>query len=126
MRLGSGRVHRVRLILALGAALAVAPSAAGCGGDEPSEDERGQPDALTVEARDFAFVPAQVEVAVGDEVIWENVGEQIHNVRGRGFFSDAIAAGDSYRRRFAEPGRYRYVCTLHPATMRGVVSVARR
>lgn len=119
-----GRARR-RMLPALGAILAIAPGAAGCGGGE--EEQRGTEPAApgAVEARDFSFAPAAIEVAPGTEVRWTNTGEQIHNVRGPGFFSEAIAAGESFAHRFDRPGRYRYVCTLHPATMRGMIAVAR-
>ena len=34
-----------------------------------------------------------------------------------------ISAGDEYSYTFASPGRFFYTCTIHPATMRGVVVV---
>lgn len=121
MAVGLDRARRVRGLAALGAVLAIAPGAAGCGGDEPAEPDPGTAP-LTVEARDFSFAPADLEVRRGQEVTWTNAGEQIHNVRGRGFFSEAIVAGESYRHRFARSGRYRYLCTLHPG-MRGEIVV---
>ena len=119
------RARRARRLAALGAVLAIAPGAAGCGGDEPTQPEPGTATPLAVEARDFSFAPAELEISPGEEVTWTNTGEEIHTVRGGGFFSEAIDAGESYRHRFAEPGRYSYLCTLHPTTMHGVIEVTR-
>ena len=122
MSRGIGR--NARPLVALVAVLATVPGAAGCGGgDGSSENDGGETASPAIEARDFSFEPTATEVAAGTEVTWENVGEELHNVRGRGFFSGALAAGDSYEHRFVKPGRYSYLCTLHPTTMRGVVSV---
>ena len=41
-----------------------------------------------------------------------------------GFFSTrAMDPGQSYSHRFIKPGTYGYLCTLHPALMKGVVVV---
>jgi len=119
------RARRAHRLAALGAVLAIALGAAGCGGDDSMEPESETAATLTVEARDFSFAPAELEISPGEEVTWTNDGEEIHNVRGEGFFSEAIEAGENYRHRFAEPGRYAYLCTLHPTTMRGVIEVTR-
>jgi plastocyanin len=114
--------RRKARLLALGTALAVVPGVAACGGggEEASEGPRAQP---TVSLVDFAFEPASTTIAAGQTVAFANEGEQIHNVRGPGFFSEGLAAGERYSRRFAKPGRYAYLCTLHPASMRGVITV---
>ena len=88
----------------------------GCGGDDGSSP----PDSIAV--RDFEFAPADFEAKRGDTVTWENEGEQIHNVKGTGFFSRAINPGERYQFEFAKAGTYDYVCTLHPQ-MRGRVVV---
>jgi plastocyanin len=87
--------------------------ASGCGGDSP-------PDSVAV--RDFEFEPADYTTEAGQRVTWTNDGEQIHNVKGRGFFSRAMEAGDTYEFTFEKPGSYDYVCTLHPQ-MKGTIVV---
>ena len=77
----------------------------------------------TVSLVDFAFEPKELTIDAGQTVRFDNQGEQIHNVRGQGFFSEALTAGESYAHRFAKPGRYPYLCTLHPTMMRGVIAV---
>jgi plastocyanin len=121
--IGGSAARRARIALAipLGAAAIAAPGA-GCGGDG---DGGGGGSAApgSVEARDFEFVPPDAEVGAGETVTWTNSGETIHNVKGKGFFSEAINPGDSYEHRFAKPGTYRYLCNLHPTTMRGTIEV---
>jgi len=94
--------------LALAAIAVLGGIASGCGGGgEDSPPDR-------VEVRDFEFSPTSYTVKAGEKVTWENTGEQIHNVKGKGFFSRAINAGDTYEFTFKKPGSYEYVCTLHP------------
>ena len=100
--------------LALAAVLGAVLS--GCGGDSESSPRD------SIAARDFEFEPAEFEAKRGEPVTWENEGEQIHNVKGDGFFSRAIEPGASYEFEFAKRGSYEYVCTLHPQ-MTGEVTV---
>jgi plastocyanin len=99
--------------LALAAVLGALAS--GCGGDDDSP-----PDSIAM--RDFEFAPVDFEAAAGEAVSWRNEGDQIHNVKGRGFFSRAIEPGASYEFTFDGRGTYDYVCTLHPQ-MKGTVVV---
>ena len=114
-----GRVP-VRIMALLGAALLAVPSS-GCGEDE-------QPSTATadtaIEARDFAFEPAERSVKVGATVTWTNTGETTHNVKGPGFFSEAIAPDETYEHRFTKPGTFDYLCNLHPTMMRGTIEVS--
>ena len=92
--------------------------ASGCGGGD--DDASSPPNSIAV--RDFEFAPVDFEAKAGEPVRWENEGEQIHNVKGKGFFSRAINAGDTYEFTFKKKGSYDYVCTLHPQ-MKGTVVV---
>ena len=80
-----------------------------------------------VAVQDFAFAPATVTVAAGTSVVWEvrNDPEQ-HTVTpvevGSFAGSGQLFAGDDYAVRFPDPGRYDYVCSLHPF-MTGTVIV---
>jgi len=90
----------------------------GCGGDDETAAAPGD-----VTLRDFAFDPARAEIAAGDTVTWTNEGREIHNVKGKGFFSDGMDAGVTYRHSFRRAGTYRYLCTLHPTQMKGTIVV---
>ena len=93
-------------------ALAISVPGLGCGS------------ANEVAAVDFAFEPETVEISAGDSLTWTNEGETIHNVKGKGFFSEAIDPGGSYEHTFDEPGTYEYLCNLHPDQMKGTVEVS--
>jgi plastocyanin len=73
----------------------------------------------------FAFSPAAVEVAVGQEVTWENHDPAEHTVTqegDNGFDSGTMAQGAAFKTTFDAPGEYRYICALHPG-MKGTVVV---
>jgi plastocyanin len=95
----------------------------------------------TVGMTDMGFVPPAITVNVGDKVVWKNSSQVIHNVvddaskalstidvklpsGAHPFDSGLLQPGQSFSRVFAEPGIYRYVCTLHEGSgMKGVVIV---
>jgi plastocyanin len=79
--------------------------------------------ATSVAAFDFGFDPNTTTISGGDTVSWENTGETIHNVKGKGFFSDGMEPGDTFQHEFTKAGVYDYLCTLHPDTMQGSVVV---
>jgi plastocyanin len=69
---------------------------------------------LAIEA--MRFTPERVNVKRGDTVEWVNRDLVPHTATARGEFdSGPIAAGKSWRFVARTPGRYEYVCTLHPA-----------
>ena len=80
----------------------------------------GQPTAPvaagTVVIRGFAFAPASVTVPVGTTVTWTNSDQDAHTVTATGgaFRSPTLGTGDTYRFTFTKPGRYDYLCTIHP------------
>ncbi|TYK51315.1 cupredoxin domain-containing protein [Actinomadura decatromicini] len=77
-----------------------------------------------VSIKGFAFVPATLTVHAGATVTWTNDDEEPHTVTsGKGLLrSPAMDAKATYRHRFARPGRYDYICTIHPF-MHGTVVV---
>lgn len=86
--------------------------------------------AAEVELAMFNFVPATVEVEVGDTVRWTNSDATRHTVTA-GVDAEPTGAfhltfdgqGDSAALQFSEPGEYRYFCTPHPF-MQGTVTVS--
>jgi plastocyanin len=78
-----------------------------------------------VEIVDFGFQPAELEVTVGDAVTWTNTGADAHTVTSPdgSLDSGTLASGEAYGHVFEAPGRYEYVCDIHPARMQGVVVV---
>lgn len=112
-------------LLRSGLALVVAlSSVAACDGDQPVPLVSGV--TKVVSAVDNTFRPVTLEVAAGTVVSWTNGGRHAHNVvpvdgDGWGVAAEAFAPEDEHRHRFTEPGTYRYYCTLHGTTTKGMV-----
>jgi plastocyanin len=108
----------VRRWTAIAAVAAATLSLTACGDDESPASSTP-----SVDAADFKFEPATVRTRTGATVEWRNRGRTVHNIKGPGFFSRGIAPGESYSHRFSADGRFDYLCTLHPDSMRGQVVV---
>jgi plastocyanin len=114
----------LRLVVA-GLALA-GLALAGCGDDGEAAVELVEGVEVAVSAIDNTFRPETVEVAAGTEVVWTNDGRNDHNVLpvdggDWGVEAEGFAPDDVYRHRFTEPGTYRYYCSLHGTTTKGMV-----
>ena len=77
---------------------------------------------------EFAYRADRVRIEPGDAVTWTNRGEVLHTVTSRRgapqrFASGFVDSGQAFTRAFAVAGTYRYLCTLHPTQMDGVVQV---
>lgn len=72
--------------------------------------------AAEVAIKDFAFVPATLEVAVGDTVTWVNRDESPHQVvsETKLFRSGGLDTGERFSFTVSAPGRYSYFCGMHP------------
>ncbi len=84
--------------------------------------------ATSVNETDYLkFVPASVNVRVGDIVGFTNAGAIPHNVTFpyAGVGSPTMQRGNSYLVKFESPGTYQYVCTLHFSGMLGTITVVR-
>jgi plastocyanin len=105
--------------LALGAATASAQMGHGGHGMDAAP-------AASVSIAVSAYVPASIDVLVGDTVRWSNDSIRAHTVSADdGTWSSAhIASNESFSRRFDAPGAVAYYCQLH-VFMRGVVNVER-
>lgn len=93
-------------------------------GSEPPVEPTGV--VVSVIALDNSFRPELVEIAVGDEVEWENRGINEHNVlrvEGDGWGVEVadFQPGATYSHVFTEPGEYRYYCSIHGNTEVGMV-----
>jgi plastocyanin len=105
-------------VTCLAAALAVVPLAltAACG--------RPPLRSHTVEIRGFAYLPATLQVAEGDTVVWINRDAVPHTATrdGRRWDSGTINAEQGWRLIAASAGSQPYYCTFHPV-MRGELVV---
>jgi plastocyanin len=77
-----------------------------------------------VEIRGFAYLPATLQVAVGDTIVWINRDVVPHTATrdGQGWDSGSIGAEQPWSLVAASGGSQPYYCAFHP-TMRGVLAV---
>jgi plastocyanin len=109
---------KLRLSLVLAAALSVL--ATGCGGEH-----LGKPVATNevLLPKSYKFEPAAIVVQAGTSVTWRNADNFSHTVKVEDGADHRLGRGESVTIRFAKPGTYHYVCTLHSHDMRGEVIV---
>lgn len=113
------------------AALLLAAALAACGSDDDggAEDAGTGGDALTrvLEAGDFRFEPAELEIASGRAVTVElhNTDEVEHNLTIGDLEVDRdVGPGATVRTRLTpEPGTYAFRCKYHPSQMTGTLTV---
>lgn len=105
-------------VASLAAALAAVPLALTVGCARPASRSH------TVEIRGFAYLPATLQVATGDTVVWVNRDAVPHTATrdGRRWDSGTINAEQKWRLIAASPGSQPYYCTFHPV-MRGELVV---
>ncbi|MGH2379594.1 MAG: plastocyanin/azurin family copper-binding protein, partial [Candidatus Limnocylindria bacterium] len=78
-----------------------------------------------VAMRGVQFVPATVNVNVGDAVTWTNEDGIAHSAQADdGSFDTGIFSTGSRSVTLTQPGTFGYFCAVHPTTMRGTVNVA--
>jgi plastocyanin len=72
--------------------------------------------AADVRIEDYAFVPGNLEVAVGATVTWTNEDAAAHDAtaRGGGWETERLSRGESDTLTFSAAGEYDYYCTIHP------------
>lgn len=75
----------------------------------------------SVKVDDDFFSAKVVTIKKGDTVIWRWVGDNPHNVKGKGFDSGVKTSG-TFRRTFRKRGSFSYRCTIHSG-MNGKVIV---
>lgn len=128
VRKGVGRLTRSTLLLAV--ALLVVAWLAACAPPDappdvpaeetPVEEPPTEPEEVVVEMDLASFDPEEITVAVGTTVVWQDRSGVPHTVTSgsRGnpteLFDESVPAGDSFRFRFSDVGRYEYHCRLHP------------
>lgn len=88
------------------------------------EDPEVVEQVVTVEIRDYLFLPKRLEIEAGTTIEWVNRDHDVHTVDAddRAWRSGAIQHGERWRARFDGPGTYAYHCGPHPF-MRGIVVV---
>ncbi len=79
---------------------------------------------VVVHMKNFAFVPATVQIKPGDVVEWVNDDDDAHTVDSSRhlFASGGLDTHDAWEHAFKTPGTFTYFCDLHPY-MKGTVIV---
>jgi plastocyanin len=82
-----------------------------------------RPKTHTVTIHGMQFVPANLEVNLGDTVIWQNEDLVPHTATSakRGFDSGAIEPGGSWKYVVNKKGSYSYICVYHPTMKAGLI-----
>jgi plastocyanin len=82
--------------------------------------------AVSVKIENFAFLPKELDVAVGTTVTWQNADDVPHTASSKDdpqvFDSGPLDTDDKFSFTFSKPGKYAYYCKVHPH-MTGVVVV---
>lgn len=129
-----------RRILLAAAGLVLSVVLAGCGGgsDAPGAAGPQSTEPGTVSLKLIAFKPERLTVEAGATVSWMNEDASDHTVTSGtvaqaaagvttspdGTFDSGVLASDAgFTFTFQTPGTYPYFCKVHPATMRGQVTV---
>lgn len=89
------------------------------------------PTAIVIESGSPYFVPKSVTVSSGSPILWQNPTPTEHTITHTGcledgspcaFDSGIVLPNDTFSLPGLAPGRYPYLCRVHPI-MRGVVTV---
>jgi plastocyanin len=128
---------RSRIIAPALAGLALVTAACG-GGDEGTAAPAGAEGGQTVALKLIAFKPERLSVPAGTAVSWKNEDASEHTVTSgtvnqsaggvttsvdNKFESGSLKQNAAYTFTFTAPGTYSYFCKIHPATMRGEITV---
>ena len=83
-----------------------------------------QAESLFVSAGTSRFAPSELDVLVGDNVIWRNNSQKVHNVKSdaAGFNSGRFGPRTAANHAFGAVGSFPYVCTIHDG-MTGEIGV---
>jgi len=90
----------------------------------PAADGDAAAGGSAVEIKDFAFAPAELDIAVGTTVTWTNDDTAPHTATqdGGGFQSGKLDQSASYSFTFDTAGTFEYHCEYHP-NMHGTIVV---
>lgn len=95
----------------------------------PGPRRRLRGSGTTIKVGDRFFAKPNVAIKAGSAIRWRFTGSELHNVTvasgPRGFSSQHLDGGRTYRRKLRAPGVYRLFCGLHPVEMTATVKVTR-
>jgi plastocyanin len=69
------------------------------------------------------YEPKEIKIKKGDTVVWANSDDRDHTVTADdgSFASKKLASRDTYERKFAKAGKFKYHCDYHPRMKATVV-----
>jgi plastocyanin len=108
----------------------VAPASLGAGGASAgaacAASPAGTAPTVTVTIKNFAFSPEPVTAKVGDVIGWTNSDSIGHTATldDGTCTTDIINNGQTQSLTFSAPGTYPYHCSVHPAQMKGTITVS--
>lgn len=120
------------------AALGLALLASACGGGDDAAPAGAAKGGQSVTLKLIAFTPERLSVAKGTAVTWKNEDASEHTVTSgtvnqasggvttapdNKFESGSLKQNAAFSFTFTAPGTYSYFCRIHPATMRGEITV---
>jgi len=115
-------MKKVNLVLAVVWVAVIAFLGVGCGNSERNAAQNlAKTDTVFIE--NMQFVPSQISIHKGDEIIWFNkgiVGHNVTDVESQSWTSGNIEPGSSWKMKPNES--IQYFCTIHP-TMKGSVTL---
>ena len=79
-----------------------------------------------VKVGDLFFKKSRITIQSGDTVKWTWVGELPHDVtvtKGPRKFHSKTQTSGKYSKKLRKRGTYRYICSVHPADMKGRIVV---
>jgi plastocyanin len=79
---------------------------------------------VAVMIQNFDYSPMELNIATGTTVVWKNLDGEPHTIASIDgqFRSPALDQNDSFRFTFANPGTYKYICSIHPK-MKAAITV---
>ena len=110
----------MRRVFALTLLAVVAAVVAGCGAAGTSTPVATDHVQM---AKSYRFDPTVIKIKAGDSVTWTNNDNFTHTVKVEDGPDHKVGRGDSVTIKFAKPGTFHYVCTLHSHDMHGQVIV---
>lgn len=92
--------------------------------DKAMEKATGAGKVASVSIKGFKFVPSDLNIKVGDTIVWTNEDSAPHTVESSDgvLKSDELSKGDTYQYKFTKAGKHDYICGIHPS-MHGSVTV---
>lgn len=74
-----------------------------------------------IEIKDFKFVPAVLNIKLGETVVWINQDDEYHTVKSSILDSPNLDKGDKFEHTFMDKGTFEYTCSIHPMMIGQVI-----